>query len=168
MKLAGLLIASAALLLTAFQTLSRQKKQLDTLRELCALLEQMAAELGERCTPLPELMDELAAGATARLRPFFAALCLSLRQLDEQRFSESWRQAVDRQLSLPDAAKAALCRLGGFLGRYSGELQRSAVLSTRSELLRELQRRESSMPDKRRLTLGLTAAMVAMLLILNL
>ena len=117
----------------------------------------MAAELGERCTPLPELMDELAAGATARLRPFFAALCLSLRQLDEQRFSESWRQAVDRQLSLPEAAKAALYRLGGFLGRYSGELQ-----------LPEQQRRESSMPDKRRLTLGLTAAMVAMLLILNL
>lgn len=168
MKTAGLLIACAALAVTALETLSRQKRQLDTLRELCALLERMAVELGERSTPLGALMDELADEASALLQPFLSNLRLSLQKLDEQSFSESWRQAVDRQLSLPGVQKAILCRLGGYLGRYSGEQQEHAALSIRDELLRELCRCESSASDRRRLTAGLTAAAIAMLLIINL
>lgn len=168
MKVLGLLLSSAALILTAFQTMAQQKKQLDTLRELCAALEQMAAELGEHSMPLCELMDELSVETSALLRPFFASLTQSLQHLDEQSFSESWHQTVDRQLSLHTAHKAALYRLGSYLGRYSGERQRDAVLSVRSELLWELQRREASMADKRRLTAALTAAAIVMLLILNL
>ena len=168
MKGIGLLLSCAALILTAFQIMVQQKKQLDTLRELCSALEQMATELGEHSMPLPELMDELSGEASTLLRPFFTFLTRSLQRLDEQSFSESWRQAVDRQLPLSAAQKMSLRRLGNCLGRYSGQMQRDAALSVRSELLRELQRREAYASDKRRLTAALTAAAVSMLLILNL
>ena len=168
MKSVGLLLSGAALILTAVQTMVLQKKQLNTLRELCAALEQMAAELREHSKSLPELMDELSDETSVLLRPFFTALTRSLQHLDEHSFSESWRQAVDRQLSLRAADKTVLYRLGGYLGRYSGQMQSDAVLSVRSELLRELQQREISASDKRRLTAALTAAAVSMLLILNL
>ena len=168
MKGIGLLLTSAALLLTAFQSVARQKKQLDIQRELCTALERMAAELGEHSLPLPELMDELSSDASTLLRPFFTSLTLSLQSLDEQSFSLSWRQAVDRQLSLSAADKTTLYRLGSYLGRYSGQMQSDAVLSVRSELLRELQRREVSASDKRRVTAALSAAAISMLLILNL
>jgi len=168
MKGIGLLFMSTALLLTAFQSVGRQKKQLDTLRELCAALERMSAELGEHSSPLPELMDELSSDASTLLRPFFTSLTLSLQSLDEQSFSLSWRQAVDRQLSLRAADKTTLYRLGSYLGRYSGQVQSDAVLSVRSELLRKLQRWEVSVSDKRRVTAALTAAAISMLFILNL
>ena len=168
MKGIGLLLSAAALILTAFQSVARQKKQLDTLREICAALEQMAAELGEHSMSLPELMDELSGETSTLLRPFFTALTRSLQDLDEHRFSESWRQAVDRQLFLRAADKTALYRLGSYLGRYSGQMQSDAVLSVRAELFRELQRREASASDKRRLTAALTAAAICMLFILNL
>ena len=168
MKGIGLLLSSFALILTASQTMAKQKRQLNTLRELCAALEQMAAELGEHSLSLPELMDELSGESSVLLRPFFTALTRALQHLDEHSFSESWCQAVDRYLSLCGAAKAAVYRLGSYLGRYSSQMQSDAVLSVRSELLRELQRREASASDKRRLTAALTVGAISMLLILNL
>ena len=168
MKGIGLLLCSSSLILTALQARSRQRNQIDTLRELCAALARMAAELAEHGTPLPQLMDELSVEASALLRPFFEALTQSLQQLDKQSFSESWRQAVDRHLSLRTAQKKTLKGLGGYLGRYSGELQRDALMSVRGELIGELQRREAAETDRQRLTAGLTAAVIVILLILNL
>lgn len=167
-KTAGLLLSSAALLLVAFKTLSIQQRQLDTLRELCAALERMAAELGEHNTPLPELMDTLGREASPILRPFFTELQSSLRQLDERSFSESWHEAVDRHLLLTGTQKTVVYRLGGYLGRYAGEMQKDMLLSVQASLLRELKRQENAAPDRRRLTLGLTVSAISMLLILNL
>lgn len=168
MKNAGLLLSTAALLLVAIKTLSLQRRQLDMLRELCAALERMAAELGEHNTPLPALMDALTCEATPLLRPFFTDLQSSLNHLDDRSFSESWREAVDRHLLLPRAQKSAVDQLGGYLGRYAGELQKDVLLSVQASLLRELKRQESAAPDRRRLTLGLTISAISMLLILNL
>ena len=167
-KTVGLLLSSAALLLVAFKTLSIQRRQLETLRELCAALARMAAELGEHNTPLPELMDELAREAPPILRPFFNELQSSLQHLEDKSFSESWREAADRFLMLPSEQKTELYRLGGYLGRYAGELQKDVLLSVQASLLRKLKCLEDQAPDRRRLTVGLTMAAISMLLILNL
>ncbi len=168
MKTAGLLLCSVALILVALKTLFLQRRQLDMLRELCTALERMAAELGEHNTPLPELMDALEREDSPLLRPFFTELQASLRQLDDRSFAESWREAVDRHLTLPAAQKTELYRLGGYLGRYAGELQKDVLLSVQASLLRKLKCLEDQAPDRRRLTVGLTMAAISMLLILNL
>ena len=55
----------AALVLAAaggvwLRTLAGQRRELDTLRRLAALLARMGAEIQGRRTPLPRLMEELA------------------------------------------------------------------------------------------------------------
>ena len=58
-------VLGAALVLTAaggvwLREMIRQRRELDTLRRLAALLARMGAEIQGRRTPLPRLMEELA------------------------------------------------------------------------------------------------------------
>ena len=58
-------VLGAALVLAAaggvwLRTLAGQRRELDTLRRLAALLARMGAEIQGRRTPLPRLMEELA------------------------------------------------------------------------------------------------------------
>lgn len=132
------------------------RRHIRLLDGLCSSLRIMAAELGTRLRPLPELICELAAkGGTAGA--FYGCLAEKLQRLGETDFSALWSDSIEGLALLSADELSALDSLGTVLGRYELNEQLESIelcldaLSRSAALLRE------SYPDRRRLLLGLSA-----------
>lgn len=124
----ALLLVSACLLLGLGQARLLQFRR-DSLAGLLDALRYMDAELKNGARPIPELFLALQERAERQIRQFFGGLNKAMESLGEESLSEIWCGCVNRDESLKLKAeqKRELCRLGNYLGRYSGTEQAEAL-----------------------------------------
>ena len=141
--------------------LAGQRRELDTLRRLAALLARMGAEIQGRRTPLPRLMEELAR-EESRLGPALRQVLSGLRAgeaLPELlgRCADTW--------SLSPWCRAALWELGCALGGDAGE-SAEALAFARQRVLEELEEKRRSQREQERGSAALCFSGAALVVIL--
>lgn len=149
----AVLLAAAGLMagLYGAQILRRQERRA---RQLCRLLELMQFELERFKTPLPELFSSLAdrtdEAASELCRRAFSAM-----QAEDIRFHTAWAFACralsghEREIVLP---------LGEVLGRYGEKEQAAALAAALAQMSRYGEELKTSLREKCRLCVGLSAA----------
>ena len=158
-KPAGALMIVAAFFCAGMTLVKAKKEHLHTLRELCAALLSLHAELDARCSSLSD--------ALGALRPmsgvcgsFFACVREELPRLGELTFSEIWSSAAARTLSCLCAdERAELAALGHTLGAYSLQEQLTAIELCRKKLERRSAAAEKELSDYSRTCLGVCSAL---------
>lgn len=91
-------------------------------------LDIMRSEIGNCLTPIPELLEKLAAEASHPLDMFFTSCAKEKREKAEVPFSLIWTKNLSRQeLRLKPSEKEVLRELGSILGRYGVEEQVGAI-----------------------------------------
>ena len=116
----------------------RLKRGARVLRQLAGALEQMDREIAFRLTPMPQLMEELAADYPPPVGTLFANCRKGMEELGERSLAEIWRQALaDTPLDLEGRAAGILDELGEVLGRFEESGLRSALARAVAELTRE-------------------------------
>lgn len=166
MRLIGTVCIALSCLMYGLSYMRSQSRRLTELDSAAFMLGLMRAELSARLTPLPELVSLL----KERVRPpsseFLGKLEDRLWRLGECDFPELWSGCVRESYRELTADELELLeRLGGILGRYDIDKQLQEL-----ELCREsfdsaagLARRE--LPVGRRLHLGLSCGLGALLII---
>lgn len=114
------------------------RRRARVLRQLAGALEQMDREIAFRLTPMPQLMEELAADYPPPVGTLFANCRKGMEELGERPLAEIWRQALaDTPLDLEGRAAGILDELGEVLGRFEESGLRSALARAVAELTRE-------------------------------
>lgn len=163
--LGAALILAGCLLSGALWTRTKSRR-IRTLRQLCAALELLAGELETRAPPLPELAKLLAERAGGQAGTFFSLLSVSMEQLGRESFSQLWSRAAETVLeSLGREEREEFAGLGMILGRCELARQLSALRACTAALRTNLREAEGLYPGQRRLSLGLTGAAAALLII---
>ena len=152
----------AALVLAAaggvwLRMLAGQRRELDTLRRLAALLARMGAEIQGRRTPLPRLMEELAR-EESRLGPALRQVLSGLRAgeaLPELlgRCADAW--------GLSPWCRTALWELG-----CAAEESAEALAFARQRVLEELEERRRSQREREKGSAALCFSCAALVVIL--
>ena len=149
-----IVLASAALGLGFVRSRGRR---LYALREICAGLELLSAELDKWTEPLPRTLERLGTVAPECAGTFFCLLAEKMTELGERRFAELWSECVEA--SFPDLKKQErqeLCSLGGILGRYELSRQLEGIDRCRTRLALDRDRAAASFGQEQRLGLGLS------------
>lgn len=121
-----------------FDAHRRMRRRARVLRQLAGALEQMDREIAFRLTPMPQLMEELAADYPPPVGTLFANCRKGMKELGERSLAEIWRQALaDTPLDLEGRAAGILDELGEVLGRFEESGLRSALARAVAELTRE-------------------------------
>ena len=120
------------------------KKRVETLDSLLTAFRGMERELSDCLTPLPELMERVAAWTTPPVRSVFRGIKEALARLEEEAFSAAWCRLVDEIPNLEQEDRRVICSLGGVLGRYDGHRQGEAVACVCRELERNRERAEQN------------------------
>ncbi len=99
-----------------------------TLRALIGTLTVARSEICDLLSPMPELIDMLSAQAPAHARGFGRACDVCMRA--GMPFPQAWERASEELKHTGETAAEAVARLGGFLGRFDGETQRTELTRT--------------------------------------
>ena len=167
MKLLGVFLILAAGVGLGTSSIFAEKKHLRIMNAVCVSLDLMYRELEARALPLPELFRVLADSAEGQCGSFYDRLCAELSHLGKESFSNLWRRTATEMLTeLRSDELAELSRLGDTLGRYSLERQLEAIRLCRDRLNSALVSRQQRYPERQRLTLGLSTAAAALLVII--
>ena len=162
---ASLLVLSSMLI--SMNAVVRSRQRIRSLRILLEALQDMGTELAERRTPLPELMEKLAARLKQPAAEFFssAAVNLSRRELP---FSLAWEMALKETepLCLLPEERQAMENLGRQLGKSGLRQQTEAISAAEKKLALFLDLEERERMKKNRLRAALGAGAGAMLAIL--
>ncbi len=163
MRIAGFALLQLAALLFSLRHIGSKKRGAACLASFCAMLEQLGGLLGREAAPMPELIGELIPRSDGAAEVFLRALAASMDRLGEYSFCALWKNALGAAPALSDREAAqALEELGTVLGRYELETQLRAVESCRAVLCRRLDAQRQSLPQTKRLTLGLSLAAAAL------
>lgn len=152
-----------------FDAHRRLNRRARVLRQLAGALEQMDREISFRLTPMPQLMEELAADYPPPVGDLFANCRKGMDQLGERSLAEIWRQALaDTPLDLEGRAAGILDGLGEVLGRFEESGLRSALARAGAELTREaeLAREDGEKRGRMYQVLGLTCGGLLVILLL--
>ena len=164
---AALVVLCSAML--SMNEVIRSRQRIRALRTLLEALGAMRAELTQRHTPLPELMQLLTARQKQPAAEFFSAAAVNLVRR-ELPFSAAWEMALKETepLCLLPEEQQAMENLGRQLGRSGASEQAEAIQSTekRLALFLELEERERIKKNRLRAAVGAGAgAMLAILLL---
>lgn len=121
------LIGGATLLgLSASVNLTIRTK---SLKGFLSALQVMHSEIGERLTPIDELMELLSETVPSPVGILFENCLCEMREREDIPFAIIWRKQVKRAeyLRLSSAEKEELATLGNVLGRYGAEEQKRAI-----------------------------------------
>ena len=163
MKIAGFVLLQLAALLFTLRYIGTKKRETAFLSSFCAMLEQLGGLLGCEAAPIPELIGELIPRSDGAASVFLQALAVSMDRLGEYSFFALWKNALGSAPALPEGeAVKTLEELGTVLGRYELETQLRAVEGCRAVLCRRLDALRQSLPQTKRLTLGLSLAAAAL------
>ena len=163
MRIAGFALLQLAALLFSLRHIGSKKREAACLASFCAMLDQLGGLLGSEAAPMPELIGELIPRSNGTAAVFLQTLAASMDRLGEYSFCALWKNALGAAPTLPDREAAqALEELGTVLGRYELETQISAVAGCRAVLCRRLDALRQSLPQTKRLTLGLSLAAAAL------
>ena len=164
MKMAGFVLLQLAALLFALRHIGCKKRETACLASICAMLEQLGGLLGSEAAPMPELIGALILRSDGCAAAFLQTLAESMDRLGERSFHELWENALDAApIALDPEAGQALEELGSVLGRYELETQLRAVEACRAALCRRLDALRQELPQRKRLTVGLSLAASALI-----
>lgn len=155
MKWLGALLLGAASLYAYIERERGDREHLQTLNSLLSVLNVMRAELSERLTPTPQLVEILRRRSSGRLESFFDEVAGALGTDSDLGLSEAWTSAIEK-LDLGDRnAKERLSALGGTLGRYSIDEQLRSIELAHTALSEYYAAEQKRCSDNRRLYLAL-------------
>ena len=147
--------------------LLERKRRSRCLRELCASLELLEAELGTNAKPLADVFRDLCSRSEGSVLHFFRFLSEGFAYLDRISFFELWKEAVGLCLpQLTSRERDELIRLGGVLGKYELSRQCAALERCTSFLREELNRQQERSRGEDKLMLALPTALGLLLVIL--
>ena len=136
-RLLGALLTAGGGAFLGLSAARRLKRRARVLRQLAGALEQMDREVAFRLTPMPRLMEQLAAWPEP-VGTLFANCRKGMEALGEQSLAEIWRRALaETDLDLEGRAAAVLDELGEVLGRFEESGLRCALARAAAELARE-------------------------------
>ena len=161
MKALGVVLVLAAAGGVWLRMLAGQRRELDTLRRLAALLARMEAEIQGRRTPLPRLLEELSQ-AEPRLGPALRQILSGLwagEALPELlgRCADTW--------GLSPWCRTALWELGCALGG-DADPSAGALAFARQRVLEELEEKRRSQRERERGSAALCFSGAALVVIL--
>lgn len=168
-RLIGALLTAAGGAFWGFAAARRLRRRARVLRQLAGAMEQMEREISFRLTPMPELMEELAAAYPPPVGTLFANCRRGLEDLGERSLAEIWRTALaDTDLDLEGRGAAVLDELGEVLGRFEESSLRAALARAGAQLTREaeLAREEAENRGRMYQTLGLASGGLVVILLL--
>lgn len=166
MKWVGSFLVLFSSVFCSLRYLRDKRLQIRDLNELCDGIALMAGELELHCAPLPDLMAFCAGRTRHNCRKFFSCLSNGDALLGKKSFSELWENAASLCFaSLSGAELDEIKRLGTILGRTELSKQVSMLETCRGALLDKLRREESAYIENRKLSLGLSTALGALLIV---
>ena len=113
-RLLGALLTAGGGAFLGLSAARRLKRRARVLRQLAGALEQMDREVAFRLTPMPRLMEQLAAWPEP-VGTLFAHCRRGLEDLGERSLAEIWRTALaDTDLDLEGRGTAVLDELWGY------------------------------------------------------
>lgn len=161
--LGGLLIILAGLIL-GVEKLRPIKKRLDTLEQLCHALERLHGELGSRPAAIGELFSGLVQTSGEEAAGFFRLVLQRMDRLSAESFSEIWHGSLGETMpALEEEERRELEKLGGILGRYDLSEQLAAMNLVLDRLREILHRLKENYPASRKLCIGVSCSLSAML-----
>lgn len=167
MKAAGAFTVLLAAVSLGVYSLRERKRQRRCLRQLCAFLELLEAELGTNAKPLADVFWELGSRSEGDMLRFFRFLSEGFGYLDRISFFELWREAVCVCLPrLTAGEREELFRLGGVLGKYELSRQCAALERSAAFFREELACRQERDRGEDKLVLALPTALGLLLVIL--
>ena len=169
LRLLGALLVAGGVASVGFFAAGELKRRTRALRAICGALERMEQEISFRLTPLPDLFRLLSVQSEPPARELFAHCLVGLERLGEVPFSQIWSQALEAVMPcLREGERGVLEELGGVLGRYDGEAQRTALSRVRAELARGLEAAQEEQKQQGRIyrVLGITAGAFFVILLL--
>lgn len=144
-----------------FQAAAR-RREMDTLSDLLRSLRRMAEEIRMARTPLPVLLDCLAAGCGPEAEAFFSAAAEAARR--GENLTAAWRQAA-AVLPLSGASRAALAELGAGLHGDEESVCKAISLAIYA-LAQEAEERSRRQPEEAKRAAALCFSGAALLVIL--
>lgn len=163
--LGALLIAGASLTL-GLSYVAAESRKLDDLNSILLLLKDMRGELGTRVTPLPQLLEQMKERRGGAAGLFVRNLCSLMGELGEKKFALLWAEGIEKSLgNLDREEREILDSLGHSLGRYELDRQLSELDICIDSLENRIALRSRSLPEKRRLGIGMACSLGALLLI---
>lgn len=161
-KLAGSVCILSGGVLIRYLQAAAHRREMDTLSDLLSVLRQMAEEIRMSRTPLPALLNRMAADCGTEAGSFLRATAAAAAQGEGLR--ETWRREAEK-LSLPDDSKAAILRLGE---RLCGDEENicKAISLAECALARQLEERTRRQPEEDRRATALCLSGAALLVIL--
>ena len=148
-------------------SLLERKRRRKCLRQLCASLELMEAELGTNAKPLADVFRDLCSRSEGSVLHFFRFLSECIAYLDRISFLELWKEAV--VVCLPELTgreREELICLGDILGKYELSRQCAALEHCAALLREELNRQQEQGRGEDKLMLALPTALGLLLVIL--
>ncbi len=167
MRALGALMAFAACGAMGLLRVASERRRIDTLAALAEALCVMRGELAARLTAIPALTEYMVRHSRGGAQSFFAAVLYRLPQLGRRELSELWSESVMETLpSLENDELRELASVGLVLGRCELDVQLSALDRCAAVLRAAQERAQAQYPQQKRLSLGVSAAAGAMLVIL--
>ena len=159
-----MLIAAAAVYGGGSYT-ALKREQLNELDALCHTLRLMQDELETRALPLPELAAQLDTRTENAGKALLSGLLRRLPELGSRDFQNIWEECVTESVKHSEEAARLLCTLGSFLGRYDVDSQSEAIRSCRETLEKLRTTAAETLPQTRRLGMGLALTSGALIVI---
>ncbi|HHU06162.1 MAG TPA: stage III sporulation protein AB [Clostridiales bacterium] len=169
-KIIGALMVTAATTSLGLMSARQLKRRVRSLRSLVGALDIMRSEICTRLTPMPELLELLAAQSGEPANIFFANCLIKQRSMRGRPFVELWLSALKstQELELNENELEPLTELGSALGRYDTDRQGEAILAARKRLEAFLQKAESERDreSKTRTMLGIAAGVMITIILI--
>ena len=167
MKLLGGILVMTAASLGCVLLLREQRKRQDDLRSLAAALELLRGEISSGIVPLALGIERANTHARGIGNVLFSKVLDGFPELGDSSFKEIWDKALIASCPwLPQDVQAEIRKLGGVLGRFDVELQLRTLDACAAYLGEQWKRLRNEYPSRRRVTLGLSFSLSALLVIL--
>ena len=167
-KIIGAVLIITACASVGFRMGALQRKEEQTMENLCFLLDYMQCELQYRMTPLPELCRKTAAQASGVLRKLFYHLAVELESQVLPDVESCMEAALSKCNALPEHSLLCLQQMGKTMGRFDIEGQVKGLEASRQYCRRILKQLRHNKDNRLRSykTLGLCAGAAIVILFL--
>jgi len=169
-KIIGAIMVTAATTSLGVMSVRQLKRRVRSLCSLVGALDIMRSEICTRLTPMPELLELLAAQTEEPANIFFANCLIRQRSMRGRPFAELWRSALEstEELELKEYELEPLLELGPALGRYDTDRQGEAILAAKKRLEAFLQKAESERDreSRTRAMLGVAAGVMITIILI--
>lgn len=167
MRTTGAFFVALALLTAALMHTGQERRRIRELMQLCELLELLTQRLRLGPLTLAELFSDLSAEDPLGEMGFVHKLNRELTGLGDRCFSEIWRIAAEESLcELGEREYRLFLRVGDRLGNGDRDCQIRQLQLCSESLTKELTLARERFPQTRRLALGLSAALGAVIVII--